>query len=156
MLLHMAKHIEQTPPNKAPARKRASSSGQGETKADAESSLKSRPKPISGKRKSHGERTFRAVERSAVRGSGPTVVSKRKLVLGKAMEVGLLTGDTARIAGRMHRPLVAAAKERTGIKSDTELLEYALARVALEDTFAETLVSLRGSVSPDLDLEFRP
>jgi hypothetical protein len=54
----------------------------------------------------------------------------------------------------MHEPLLVAARERTGIQSDTELLEYALARVALEDTFAETLVALRGSVSPDVDLEF--
>jgi hypothetical protein len=50
--------------------------------------------------------------------------------------------------------LVDAAKARSGIKSDTELLEYAFARVALEDDFGQKLIAREGRVPPDLDLEF--
>jgi len=39
-------------------------------------------------------------------------------------------------------------------KSDTELLEYALARVALEDDFGLKLIARQGRVPRDLDLEF--
>jgi hypothetical protein len=77
-------------------------------------------------------------------------------VIRAAEDAGLLAGDRERIAGRMRKGLIKAAKERSGLSSDTELLEYALARVTLEDKFAETLISLRGAVSPELDLEFRP
>ena len=47
-----------------------------------------------------------------------------------------------------------AAKQRTGLTSETALLEYALAKVAIEDNFAEVLAGLRGSVSKGVDLEF--
>ena len=40
--------------------------------------------------------------------------------------------------------LVEAAKARSGIKSDTDLLEYALARVALEDDFGQKLIAREG------------
>jgi hypothetical protein len=49
---------------------------------------------------------------------------------------------------------VAAAKAQSGIASDTELLEYALARVALEDDFGAKLVSRKGCIPKDIDLEF--
>jgi hypothetical protein len=80
--------------------------------------------------------------------------TRQAVIRNTAARAGLLEGESQRIAGRMRTALIKAAKERSGITSDTELLEYALSRVALEDTFAETLTSLRGSVSPDLDLEF--
>ncbi|MBL0407563.1 hypothetical protein JKG68_26965 [Microvirga aerilata] len=80
--------------------------------------------------------------------------TRQAVIRNTAARAGLLEGESERIAGRMRTALIKAAKERSGITSDTELLEYALSRVALEDTFAETLTSLRGSVSPDLDLEF--
>jgi hypothetical protein len=49
---------------------------------------------------------------------------------------------------------VAAAKEKSGIASDTELLEYALAKVALEDDFGAKLVRRKGRVAKDIPLEF--
>jgi len=75
-------------------------------------------------------------------------------VLETAKEVGLLDGTRGRIAGRIRKQLVDAAKARSGIKSDTDLLEYALARVALEDDFGQKLVARKGRVPPDIDLEF--
>jgi hypothetical protein len=88
--------------------------------------------------------------RSARTGENP----RRRAVLETARDAGLLAGASGRIAGRIRKHLVDAAKARSGIKSDTELLEYALARVALEDDFGQKLIAREGRVPPDLDLEF--
>jgi hypothetical protein len=79
---------------------------------------------------------------------------RRTAVLKTAKDFGLLAGARGRIAGRIRKQLVDAAKARSGIKSDTDLLEYALARVALEDDFGLKLVAREGHVPPDIDLEF--
>lgn len=79
---------------------------------------------------------------------------RRTAVLGTARNTGLLAGASGRIAGRIRKKLITAAKARSGIKSDTELLEYALACVALEDDFGQKLLRLKGSVPQDIDLEF--
>ena len=47
-----------------------------------------------------------------------------------------------------------AAKKRAGVTSDTELLEIALSSLALEDDFGERFLKRKGSVDPDLPLEF--
>jgi hypothetical protein len=77
-------------------------------------------------------------------------------VLDVARSEGFIpaTDKDARISGRVHRSLLNAAKERTGITSETTLLEYALAKVAIEDDFGVRLTGLRGRVSRDVDLEF--
>jgi hypothetical protein len=79
---------------------------------------------------------------------------RRSAVLESAKDAGLLAGANGRIAGRIRKQLVNAAKARSGIKSDTELLEYALARVALEDDFGSKLIAREGRVPQDIDLEF--
>ena len=79
---------------------------------------------------------------------------RRKLVIGAAESAGLLSGENGRIAGRVRGNLIRSAKDRTGIVSDTELLEYALAKVALEDDFGSKILARRGRVSKDVDLEF--
>jgi hypothetical protein len=79
---------------------------------------------------------------------------RRNAVLKTAKDAGLFAGETSRIAGRIRRPLIEAARARSGITSDTELLEYALACVALEDDFGQKLLALKGSVPKDIDLEF--
>jgi hypothetical protein len=60
----------------------------------------------------------------------------------------------AKVSGRVHRSLLDAAKQRSGLTSETALLEYALAKVAIEDRFGERFARLRGSVPKDVDLEF--
>jgi hypothetical protein len=79
---------------------------------------------------------------------------RRRTVIDTARQLGLLEGENSRIGGRIRRDLIASAKERSGIASDTELLEYALAKVALEDDFGAKLVRRKGRVSIDIDLEF--
>lgn len=58
------------------------------------------------------------------------------------------------LRGRMDERLVAEAKRRTGITADTALIEAALAHLALADDYPAKLAKLRGSVPPDVDLEF--
>ncbi|MCC8936762.1 hypothetical protein H8A97_26690 [Bradyrhizobium sp. Arg62] len=46
------------------------------------------------------------------------------------------------------------AKQQTGIATDTDLIEFALASLALDDKFSETFRKTMGSVDPDLKLDF--
>jgi hypothetical protein len=79
---------------------------------------------------------------------------RRRTVIDTARQLGLLEGENGRIGGRIRRDLIAAAKEKSGIAADTELLEYALAKVALEDDYGAKLVRRKGRVAKDIDLEF--
>ncbi len=74
------------------------------------------------------------------------VVARRRSVVAAAKAAGLLAGDNSTVGARVPRELVARAKERSGISSTTELVEYALAKLALEDDFGSKLVARKGSV----------
>jgi hypothetical protein len=88
--------------------------------------------------------------RARVRGS-----LKLNEVMVIAEQEGLLCGErTEMVRGRMPEALVARAKKRTGITSNTDLIEVALANIAVEDDYADWLLSRRGSVTPEADLEF--
>ncbi len=86
--------------------------------------------------------------------AGETPRRRHQVVIETAERAGLLRGDNGRIAGRVRAELIRSAKERSGITSDTQLLEYALAKVALEDDFGAKLLVRTGRVAKDLDLEF--
>lgn len=79
---------------------------------------------------------------------------RRAWALDTVRGLGLLDGETARIGARIPALLIEAAKRQSGIQSDTELLEYALAQIALEDDFGRKLLALKGTIDPDLDLDF--
>src|SRR5262249_28771660 len=96
-----------------------------------------------------------AVARHAARKAAtPEGNPRRNAVLATARDAGLLAGASSRIAGRIRKPLIEAARARSGIKSDTALIDYALACVALEDDFGKKLLALKGTVPKDIDLEF--
>lgn len=81
--------------------------------------------------------------------------SRLREVMTIAEGEGLLSGErTQMVRGRMPRALVARAKSRTGIASDTELIEVALAHIIVADDYADWLLSQRGTVDPEVDLEF--
>ncbi|HEX9198281.1 MAG TPA: hypothetical protein VF865_01885 [Acidobacteriaceae bacterium] len=68
---------------------------------------------------------------------------------------GLLRGGrTLMVRGRMPAALVAHAKQKTGISSDSKLLEAALANIAVADDYGDWLISQRNTIGPELDLEF--
>jgi hypothetical protein len=71
-----------------------------------------------------------------------------------AEQSGLLGEKSCRIAGRVSPTLVAQAKRQTGIETDTDLIEFALATIALEDEFAQAFKQARGTVDPDIELGF--
>jgi hypothetical protein len=78
---------------------------------------------------------------------------RNELVLKQARAVGLLgTAKNARVSGRVSASLIEAAKQRAHVSSDTELLEIALSRLALEDDFGARLVRRKGSIPASTDL----
>jgi hypothetical protein len=76
-------------------------------------------------------------------------------ILAVAKERGLLSGSrTHVIRGRMPVGLVEQAKLKSGISSDSKLLEAALANLAVSDEYAQWLLAQRGTIAPELNLEF--
>ena len=74
-------------------------------------------------------------------------------VLHHAFVAGYLQGrKSERIGGRVPSGLLSAAMDKSGLKSQAELLEYALAKVALEDDYAAKLLAMKGSVADDVEL----
>jgi hypothetical protein len=97
--------------------------------------------------------------RSAMRdvGSGRFLTAPAtqvEAVIAAARRSGLLLEKDGRIGGRVSHALVERAKARTGIETDTDLIEFALANIALEDRFAESFKAVRGKVDADLKLGF--
>jgi hypothetical protein len=83
-------------------------------------------------------------------------VSKARFeaVMRAAEDSGLLGEKSKRIGGRISPALVEQAKRHTGIETDTDLIEFALANVALDDNFGRTFRRTRGTVDPALKLGF--
>lgn len=80
-------------------------------------------------------------------------VGRARELLEIAASRGLLRGPrTKLVRGRMPGALVEKAKSRTGISSDTKLLEVALANLAVGDDYADWLISRRGTIPKDIDL----
>ena len=87
--------------------------------------------------------------------TGTSELGKLREVMVIAKEQGLLRGERTRVVrGRMPEALVARAKKRTGIASDTDLIELALANIAVADDYADWLLTRRGTIDREADLEF--
>ncbi len=120
------------------------------TKTSAGKSPTRRGKQTAGSAKG----SWQTVHREST--TGRFVVSKARFeaVMQAAKQSGLLSGKGGRIGGRVSPALVKQAKRQTGIETDTDLIEFALATIALEDNFADTFKQSRGKVDPDLKLGF--
>ncbi len=95
--------------------------------------------------------------RSSREGKHLAFRSSRKLreIMAIAQKEGLLEGERTQVVrGRMPEALVRRAKKRTGIQSDTDLIELALANIAVEDDYPDWLLSQRGAITREVDLEF--
>lgn len=99
-------------------------------------------------------RALKAVSRKAQTGQFTVTRARFEAVMQAAEQSGLLSEKSSRIGGRVSPALVEQAKRQTGIETDTDLIAFALATIALEDKFAETFRKSRGTVDPDLDLDF--
>ena len=122
------------------------------TSADKPAALKA--KPLAGSRLKGSAGGAKAVQRNAKTGPFPPSKAQYEAVMRAAELSGFLGGKHARIGGRVSPELVRQAKRQTGIEADTDLIEFALATIALEDNFAETFKEARGKVDPDLKLGF--
>lgn len=80
--------------------------------------------------------------------------TKARFAIEAARSGKLLEGDkTHLLSARLNEGLVAAAKERTGITSDTKLVELALASLAVGDDFGEWLVTQGGRLKADFEID---
>ena len=91
------------------------------------------------------------ISRNRATGAGK---ARFEAVLKAAESSGLMREKSSRIGGRVSAALIAQAKKRTGIASDTDLIEFALANVALADDFAKVFRQSRAKVDPALKLGF--
>jgi hypothetical protein len=121
------------------------------TKASANKSPTRRGEQSAGATKGKPGQTVHREPRT-----GQSVVSKARFeaVMRAAKQSGLLNEKGGRIGGRVSPALVRQAKRQTGIETDTDLIEFALATVALEDNFADVFKESRGKVDPKLKLGF--
>lgn len=80
--------------------------------------------------------------------------AKAQFALEAARASNLLGGEkTHLLSARLNEALVAAAKEKTGISSDTQLVELALASLAVGDDFGEWLVGQGGRLKADFAID---
>jgi len=95
------------------------------------------------------------IPRSSKRSKPATSNRRYNDALSIAGQQGLLSGGrTLTVRGRMPSLLVEQAKKKTGIQSDSKLIEAALANIVVADEYADWLLAQRGTVSKDLNLEF--
>jgi len=62
--------------------------------------------------------------------------------------------EEQRIGARISPALVEQAKAQTGIDTDTSLIEFALACLALEDDFGRVFSRVRGTIDSTLKLGY--
>ena len=74
------------------------------------------------------------------------LIDRRAALMRAAEERGLLGAKDRHIGGRFPDALIEEAKRVSGIMEATELLTYALIKVALEDDFGERLLARKGRV----------
>lgn len=123
-------------------------------KASASKPIGRRAKQLAGGPLKGGAGRARVVQGDTKTGQLPVSKARFKAVMQAAEQSGLLSEKSGRIGGRVSPALVKQAKRQAGIETDTDLIEFALATVALEDNFADTFKVSRGKVDPKLKLGF--
>jgi len=73
-------------------------------------------------------------------------IERRAAVIRAAEERGLLGSKDRQLGGRFSDALVDEAKRVSGITENTDLLTYALIKMALEDDFGERLLARKGRI----------
>ena len=98
-------------------------------------------------------RVYRALDRPSSEEDSRLGTWQSHATVRAAKAAGYLGGaKSERVGGRVSSRLISAAKAKSGIVSQTELLEYALSKVALEDDFGKKLLARKGSVADDVEL----
>ena len=76
------------------------------------------------------------------------VAPEMTALLEEAQKRGLLGAKDRQMGGRFPTALVEAAQAATSITEPTDLLTYALVKVAFEDNYGRKLLELKGTVPP--------
>lgn len=94
--------------------------------------------------------------RGAAHAAKKRTMSKERVdaIMRAAKRSGLIGEKSGRIGGRVYPALVRQAKRQTGIENDSDLIEFALVSIALEDNFVEAFIQSHGKVDPELKLGF--
>lgn len=111
-------------------------------------------KPLKGGAHKVDAGRAKVVQRDLETGQASVSKARFEAVMQAAEQSGLLDEKTGRIGGRVSPALVEQAKRQTGIETDTDLIEFALASVALDDNFAEAFKGARGKIEPTVKLGF--
>ena len=117
--------------------------------AASKSKRASRTRPVSV-----GETPPKATVRAKGVRFGSVGKAKFDAVIKAAENSGLMREKSSRIGGRVSAALIEQAKKQTGIEGDTDLIEFALANVAITDDFSKVFKESRGKVDPILKLGF--
>ena len=123
-------------------------------KGSAGKSAARRAKVSAGRLSKSGAGRTKAAQDDAKTGHSAVSKARFDAVMQAAEQSGLLREKSGRIRGRVSAALVKQAKRQTGIETDTDLIEFALATVALADDFAQVFKESRGKIDPDLKLGF--
>ena len=76
------------------------------------------------------------------------------VIADRGQELGFFEDKTVQIGGRVNKHLLEEAKKQAGVSSNSEVLDLALASLAINDGFAELVEEVRGTVDKDFDLDF--
>jgi hypothetical protein len=98
--------------------------------------------------------TLNAMDTNTKSETDDLAAARQQAVVAAANAEGLFAGGNSALGARIPSRLLMRAKQRSGINSTTELVEYALAKVALEDNFGAKLVARKGTIPPDIKLDF--
>ncbi len=106
---------------------------------------------FTGSRQTSRTRRRRRARRAAV---DPVISAKLAFALKTLAEKGELTGvRTRRMSVRVDPGLVKAARMKTGLKNDSELINAALAMIAAPDDFGPWFAAQAGRLAKDFELE---
>lgn len=85
----------------------------------------------------------------------PLVAAKLQFALRALQERGALAGvRSKRMSARIDPGLLKAARKKTGLKSDSELVSAALAVIAASDDFGPWFAAQAGRLPKDFELDF--
>ena len=97
----------------------------------------------------------RRAKTKLVGSADPIVVARLKHALNALETSGRLNGArTKRLSARVDPGLVEAAKAKSGIQNDSDLINAALAAIAEPDDFGAWLVSQAGTLPADFEIDF--
>jgi hypothetical protein len=99
--------------------------------------------------------TPRPAKRKLAGSTDPMVVARLTYAAKAVERSGALQGRrTRRLSARVDPGLLEAAKAKSGIQNDSDLINAALAAIAEPDNFGAWLVAQAGTLPPDFGIDF--